>query len=126
MQLRQDPFTAEIYPTSTLRKAVEVKEPFVFRAFVDNCLTLLIQAKDRNSPLAGSLSFSRRLQAISVTQQLPLCQLGFDTDAEGMGHCILNTGAEPVSVPRVYEPERHQPPVPLPTSSGVSKNVSKD
>ena len=73
MQLRQDPFTSEIYPTSTLRspeegkygliglfrKGGDIKEPFVFRAFEDNCLTLLVQAKEKSAPLAGTVSFSR-------------------------------------------------------------------
>merc|ERR1712226_144622 len=99
MQLRQDPFTAEVYPTSTLRKGGDVKEPFIFRAFEDNCLTLLVQAKDKNSPVAGSLSFARKLSGISATQQLPLCQLGFDFASESGGHCIITKGAETVTVP---------------------------
>ena len=126
MQLRQDPFTSEIYPTSTLRfskqsikfifwffrKGGDVKEPFVFRAFEDNCLTLLVQAKEKSEPLAGTVSFSRRLTSISATQQLPMCQLGFDFSSEAAGHCIISKGADPVSVP-VPEPSSH-PNVPPP------------
>jgi len=104
MQLRQDPFTAEVYPTSTLRKGGDVKEPFIFRAFEDNCLTLLVQAKDKNSPVAGSLSFARKLTGVSATQQLPLCSLGFDFSSDSAGHCIITKGAETVSVP-LPEPE---------------------
>merc|ERR1712107_818776 len=99
MQLRQDPFTSEIYPTSTLRKGGDIKEPFVFRAFEDNCLTLLVQAKEKSAPLVGTVSFSRRLTNISATQQLPMCQLGFDFSSEAAGHCIISKGADPVSVP---------------------------
>ena len=99
MQLRQDPYTSEIYPTSTMRKGGDVKESFVFKAFEDNCLTLLVQAKDKASPLAGSLSFARKLTGISATQQLPLCQLAFDFASETPGHCIVSQGAESVSVP---------------------------
>merc|ERR1719400_1367150 len=112
MQLRQDPFTSEIYPTSTLRKGGDIKEPFVFRAFEDNCLTLLVQAKEKSAPLAGTVSFSRRLTNISATQQLPMCQLGFDFSSEAPGHCIISKGADPVSVP-VPEPSSH-PNVPPP------------
>jgi len=119
MQLRQDPFTSEIYPTSTLRKGGDVKEPFVFRAFEDNCLTLLVQAKEKSEPLAGTVSFSRRLTSISATQQLPMCQLGFDFSSEAAGHCIISKGADPVSVPvpepssnpNVPPPPKDKPPV---------------
>ena len=89
-----------------------MKEPFVFRAFEDNCLTLLVQAKEKSEPLAGTVSFSRRLTSISATQQLPMCQLGFDFSSEAAGHCIISKGADPVSVP-VPEPSSH-PNVPPP------------
>ena len=124
MQLRQDPFTSEIYPTSTLRKGGDVKEPFVFRAFEDNCLTLLVQAKEKSEPLAGTVSFSRRLTSISATQQLPMCQLGFDFSSEAAGHCIISKGADPVSVP-VPEPSSHPnaPPPPKVTSDHPTTHI---
>ena len=75
-----------------------MKEPFIFRAFEDNCLTLLVQARDQAAPLAGSLSFARRMAGISPTQQLPLCQLGFDFSSSEPGHCIMSQGAESVAV----------------------------
>jgi len=102
MQLRQDPFTSEIYPTSTLRKGGDVKEPYFFRAFEDNCLTLLVQAKDKGQPLTGTLSFARKLSGISATQQLPMCQLTFDfSSEEPTGECTISRGAGPVCVPVV-------------------------
>ena len=42
----------------------EIKEPFVFQAFEDNNLTLFVQPKDPNTPMAGSLSFWRKLEHI--------------------------------------------------------------
>merc|ERR1711874_629053 len=79
----------------------------------DNCLTLLVQAKEKSEPLAGTVSFSRRLTNISATQQLPMCQLGFDFSSEAAGHCIISKGADPVSVP-LPEPSSHPnaPPPP--------------
>ena len=42
----------------------EIKEPFVFQAFEDNNLTLFVQPKDPNTPMAGCLSFWRKLEHI--------------------------------------------------------------
>ena len=42
----------------------EIKEPFVFQAFEDNNLTLIVQPKDPNTPMAGCLSFWRKLEHI--------------------------------------------------------------
>merc|ERR1712013_305425 len=55
----------------------------------------------------------RRLTNISATQQLPMCQLGFDFSSEAAGHCIISKGADPVSVP-LPEPSSHPnaPPPP--------------
>merc|ERR1711936_826434 len=77
IQLRQDPFTGELLAVSSIR-STEVKEPFVFKAFEDNSMTILVQPKDPAQPLSGCLSFGRRLDNISATQQLPLCELRFD------------------------------------------------
>ena len=41
-------------------------------------MTILVQAKDPEKPLSGCLSFGRRLDNISATQQLPLCEMRFD------------------------------------------------
>ena len=76
-QLRQDPFTGELLAVSS-RGSSEVKEPFVFKAFEDNSMTILVQAKDPEKPISGCLSFGRRLTNISSTQQLPLCEIRFD------------------------------------------------
>ena len=54
----------------------------------------------------------RLTTSISATQQLPMCQLGFDFSSEAAGHCIISKGADPVSVP-VPEPSSH-PNVPPP------------
>eukprot|EP00092_Neocalanus_flemingeri_P032913 GFUD01035795.1.p1 GENE.GFUD01035795.1~~GFUD01035795.1.p1 ORF type:complete len:2735 (+),score=766.32 GFUD01035795.1:100-8304(+) len=77
IQLRQDPFTGELLAVSSIRSN-EVKEPFVFKAFEDNSMTILVQPKDPAQPLSGCLAFGRRLDHISATQQLPLCELRFD------------------------------------------------
>jgi len=77
LQLRQDPFTGELLAVSS-RGSSEVKEPFVFKAFEDNSMTILVQAKDPEKPISGCLSFGRRLTNISSTQQLPLCEIRFD------------------------------------------------
>ena len=41
-------------------------------------MTILVQPKDPEKPLSGCLSFGRRLDNISATQQLPLCEMKFD------------------------------------------------
>merc|ERR1719318_1567641 len=41
-------------------------------------MTILVQPKDMEKPLSGCLSFGRRLDNISATQQLPLCEMRFD------------------------------------------------
>jgi len=77
IQLRQDPFTGELLAVSSIRTS-EVKEPFVFKAFEDNSMTLLVQPKDPEKPVSGCLAFGRRLDNISATQNLPLCDIKFD------------------------------------------------
>jgi len=87
IQLRQDPFTGELLAVSSIRTN-EVKEPFVFKAFEENSMTILVEAKDPAKPVSGCLSFGRRLDHISATQQLPLCDLRFDVSSGDTGFVI--------------------------------------
>ena len=41
-------------------------------------MTILVQPKDPEKPLSGCLAFGRRLDNISATQNLPLCDINFD------------------------------------------------
>ena len=63
LQHKQDPFTGEFLAVSSARSQ-DVKEPFVFRAFEDNSMTLFVQPRDQDTPMAGTLAFSRKLEHI--------------------------------------------------------------
>ena len=45
-------------------------------------MTVLVQPAEPGQPVRGSLGFYRKLESISSTQQLPLCQLGFDVSSD--------------------------------------------
>ena len=62
------------FPSSTLIRSNEIKEPFSFHAFEDNNMTLFVQPKDPNSPMNGCLSFWRKLEHIRSDFELLISQ----------------------------------------------------
>jgi len=109
IQLSQDPFTGEMLPVSQ-RKTNEIKDPFVFKAFEENSLTLLATSKDSEKAMKGSLIFSRRLTSISATQQVHLCQLDFDVESAEVfrGKSTTVEAYEPVKENLIFHSEQHE------------------
>jgi len=96
LQMREDPFTRELLPVSTIRTSF-IRETLVFTAFKENALTLLVQPKDSSQPLSGSFTFYRRLSNISKTQNLLISHIKISSDGqseEGVKEDVMFHGVE--------------------------------